>query len=408
MKISTLFIGILSLAFVACDSSDSNNEVIVNQEPRNSSSLENPVKTNPFGTLKTEVSRKTSLLKDLSNIEEFKENINSYEVKFEAISGQFIGTFAECRRNGFDGNRETFSGSFDAEGKAAVVEITMAESDSTVTDYECNISDGEMVFFGNPIRLKKSFIVSGEKNYFEFIGSSDIETLLIEEDSKLNTNGSIVELRVNELISLNGKIVTFSEDKLNSTRENYPGASGGQITLNANSAMGNLDIELRGLNGGKVTKVPAKIAQVPPRDPTTNGCNLINSAADCSGKQGPQGYRGTDGYQGSVGGNSGLIKLSIKNSNKFTFSIKYLPGQGSEGGVGGEGGQGGPGGLGGEVVFREHQMSPSRTRFPDGIQGIQGPQGTTGARGNDGRNDKSEIDIESDNYKNIIESDLTL
>ena len=400
MNKTSLLIGLLAVIFISCDSKDETNEIVFNSNPVSEPSIDRSSTSNPSGTLATIVKRKIQLAKDFSNLEEFKSNINRYDIEFSAVAGHFAETFVECKKEGFDSSRDSVSSVFDVKGLSAKVELELAEDGASEVTYECLVTDGEAIYDRASVRLKKSFVISGKKNFFEHVGSSNIETLLFEEGSELSTNGSIVEINVNELISDNGKLVTFSEDRLNSTRDNATGKSGGHIMLKANSAVGYLDIELRGQNGGKVTKVPPPITDAPKQDPKTNGCHTINDSRNCSGKQGAQGFRGTTGRQGSRGGDSGAIELTVNDSSLFSFSIKYLPGLGSEGGIGGQGGPGAPGGIGGENRYQEHQMTPYKVSYPNGPQGPQGPQGDKGLDGNPGANEESQINL--DNQKNII------
>lgn len=58
------------------------------------------------GTLETEqfriiTKRKVELKEDFSNIEEFKENINSYVIQFEAKSGRYVDATVECLKSNF-------------------------------------------------------------------------------------------------------------------------------------------------------------------------------------------------------------------------------------------------------------------------------------------------------------------
>lgn len=262
--------------------------------------------------------------------------------------------------------------------------------------------------------------ISGIKNFTSHIGVESMETLVILEGGTLVTNGVNVKATMDRLISMNGKIITHPENV--QTPDNQTGKSGGEIYLIVGQATGQLNVELRGLNGGKQTMEPNKITKVPAKDPAHNGnCGNGSDPGNnprCSGKKGHRGYPGLAGYPGLPGGNSGWLNFNTDHQENFKLSIKIIPGKGSAGGKGGEGGEGGPGGTGSRVswsehVDRDHPCGPMcksiaidpRRDYPNGPQGDRGPNGDDGVKGTPGTNEESIVNFKEDNLFERILTD---
>jgi hypothetical protein len=360
--------------------------------------------TSENATFELEVKRKTELSDDHANLDEFKTDINVHNVQIKALTGNYKNSEVVCIKTHFDGTKTSFSGAFDSRGTNAKVEIQLLENDPAEVVYDCSISqDGHELDHKN-VKIQKSYIVSDKKNFADYIAANSVGTILIEKNGELSTDGALLNIYVKSLISLGGKLVTFPADRVSTTSDNRPGASGGAITLEAQSATGDLLVELRGLNGGKQTRSQPKNQKVPPFDPSKNGnCSGQHASNDqrCFGKQGPKGYQGLQGLTGLPGGDAGLLVFTTIKKSNINLEVKHFPGVGSEGGLGGEGGVGGPGGIGSHVSWKEHKdgprgcpmcspmdsldnssaMTTERYKFPDGTQGPKGEVGVKGEFG---------------------------
>lgn len=357
-------------------------------------------------TFELELKRKTELNEDRSNLEVFKKDINTHMVKVRALSGNYKDSSVVCEKTHFDGTKTKYSGSFDPRGLSAKVEIQLIEQDPALVTYDCSIKQDGQELDHTDVKILKSYVVSDKKNYADFIAAPSIGTLLIEKNGELSSDGIDLELKVKDLISLKGKLVTFPAERVATTSENRPGLSGGKITLEAEKATGDLVVELRGLNGGKQTRIPSKNTNIPPKGADGNCGNSYHNPNDqrCFGKNGPKGYPGVSGFPGMPGGNAGLFVFTTIKKSNINLEVRHFPGLGSEGGVGGEGSIGGLGGIGSKLKWKEHKdgprcgmcaptesldmsnlMTTEKQNFPDGQQG---PQGDVGVKGENGMNGK--------------------
>lgn len=407
---TTSFKKILALLFimtlVACgDSKKSNKNVLTNSTDELSSEVEETENTSR--TLEYIKKRKVEFAEDFSNIESFKENINNYTLTFRPFAGNYAGADINCQKTLFDQKNDSIKGKFDDQGIEARIEISVTEADPHEMKFSCEISiDGERVDFFKD-KLLKSYVISGEKNLVQYIGPrARIGTLLIEADAELTTNDVDVELEVKELISQGGKIMTFPERLVNTTIDDNDGLSGGKISIKARKAYGDLSVELRGLNGGKQTKLKEQ-RQPKPRDPKLNGTCPSRvkeghyNPKNCVGKNGHKGDKGYTGFKGRSGGNSGSFDIKAEQSF-LSLTVNYFPGLGGAGGEGGKGGLGSPGGYGNTVeeipvdarpggCIRCGFKSMAGSKYKDGLPGPLGEPGDQGKNGDNGKNDDSTI-----------------
>ena len=370
---------------------------------------------------KVKVSQKTELKKDFTNFEEFKKDINKFKVDFKAISGKFSGVDVECRKDLFDRDRIEFKTKFDKLGTVATIDLSIDEKNPGLVSFNCRFLDRGIEVAKETIKLKKSFVISGIQNiYTAGLGFEDIETLVLDEGSILVTEGMTVTLNVKNLVSKNAKIITFSEEEALKTITNRDGASGLLININAENAVGKLNVELRGTDGAPQIIIPADNTDIPLRDPRLDGtCNGETFEADydgsidkpyrCFGKNGFSGNKGFPGLKGFNGGATGRFILKIKSECLLNLSINYFPGNGGKGGKGGLGSKGGPGGIGSTVSLRYPKpdtqgcaacktMNRAKTyKFADGQVGPTGLTGDQGAKGLDGESETSIIELTKQN-----------
>lgn len=382
----------MTFLVIGCGSKNSSNSSIPAPQDEISAPASEPEILSYHFDMK--LRRKTDLNPDLSNKEEFKRDINTYEVEFQSKSKAFSGSEVICFKTNFDQSiqkRKTF---FDEQGKWATLTLTLTHSDPQLTEYECKVEGAEE---NVTIKLKKSLVIEGKKSAITVLGSFvQYKTVFIEKDAELITEGADLDLEIEELYSLNGSISTFSEEKQKEkTLEVQTGLSGGHIHLKVKRAVGSLKIHLRGLNGGDNTKLhPVLPPQVSPTS-LHGGCSSYNPSytGNCVGKNGLDGVNGKDGEVGGQGGSSGRLTFT-GDLKELKLELNYQPGLGGNGSKGQEGSAGEPGGKGVHVTWREHQTAPQYRQFPNGTNGKNGIRGKDGAQGETGSYEESNINEE--------------
>lgn len=412
------------LSLAACNSgnggssSSSQTETIDNSKKDEvTSDSDKPANTVETDRLVIVPKRKVELEEDFSNFEEFRDNVNRYEVVFEVKSGDFSNATLECRKLNYDRTDSKVLGRFKDNASEATLDITVLENDPNIVEYKCSATDNELLLDSATIKIPKSYVIRGQKTLQAAINATEISTLVLDKGAELSTDGDDIKLTVAELISNEGKIVTHASDAVNKTYENRPGASGGSIDLTINKGIGEVTFEMRGLNGGAVTRVPEKNPAITQFNPRNNGtCNPSSqykkNDTRCMGKPGDKGARGLQGFQGTSGGNTGVLKLKTIAEQDLNISIHHFPGKGSVGGNGGKGGAGGPGGKGNFIRYfvpSPHDICRSTTcalqsiqgawathQFQDGPIGPEGDIGPMGLQGEDGAITESTVTFQDE------------
>lgn len=410
---SSLLLLSLSALLSACGGSKSGSDSEPDKGQKNPviSSEELVEETTDKGILKISKKRKVELKEDFSNIEEFKANINTYHISFEAIAGNYRDATITCSKS-YDLSKKSFDGNFNSTGHSGMIEVFIDQYDKNETDFTCEIIENYSVIDTAMVKIKKSMVVSGPVNFTSHIGNGYLETLVIDQYGVLITEKNDVKLQVEEFISHGGKIVTFTKQLEDATADNLPGESGGTINIDAKKTLGKVFFELRGKNGGKQTQIPpATPKQV--ADPKLNGnCSTKESLKQdrkCYGKKGLTGFPGKDGFPGLSGGNTGKLLFNITNIHDIQIQVDFFPGKGSLGTKGAKGGLGGPGGTG--SLMQENPpvdnngcrsgmcqvmsaLTSSQKRFPTGPTGDNGPDGNDGQAGANGIREESVITVD--------------
>jgi hypothetical protein len=197
-------------------------------------------------------------------------------------------------------------------------------------------------------------------------------------------------------------IYTFSDEKVNEHATYDPtgrlisawsdGKNGGHISVKAKTAVGALNIFLRGQNGadgGNGAPYTERAAQGPAgelADYDMFHCSRFTSKHICScyknedrenGRQGAKGAPGRSGGNGGRGGDSGSVKIEIAEPSP-NFKISTV----SEFGLSGNPGKAGPpqqGGIGGPPVNKDDPFTIYMCR--DAQPGPEGPVGDPGQDG---------------------------
>ncbi|WP_408096859.1 hypothetical protein ACJVC5_17610 [Peredibacter sp. HCB2-198] len=371
--------------------------------------------------------RKVELEADFSNFTEFRDNINRYEVVFEVKSGDFSNATLECRKMIYDRTDSTVFGRFKDNSSEATVDLTVLENDPNEVNYKCSATDNGVLLDAVEFKIPKSYVIRGQKTLQAAINATEISTLVLDKGAELSTNGEDINLKVDELISNDGKVVTYHAENITKTFENRPGASGGVIDLTVNKGIGAITFELRGMNGGAQTRVPEKNPALTPFNPAKNGtCHpsgeYRKTDTRCMGKPGDKGAIGLQGFKGMPGGNSGILNLKTISEQNLNISIVHFPGKGAIGGNGGKGGVGGPGGKGNYIRYyvpSPHDNCRSMTcsqkllqsiqgiwvthQFQDGPIGPEGDVGPIGPTGDDGVINESTVTFQDEKMSFIVD-----
>ncbi len=365
--------------------------------------------------------RKVFLNEDHSNYEDFKKNINTFEISVTSVGNSIPGARFYCSKDLLNPNISSIETTFDSEGYNAQLTLQLEERDKINTNFFCIVEEKEVQVGTFKIEIKKSIIVKGKENAQDLkLGLAPIDILLIEEGGTLITNGSNILLEMNELISLGGEISTFDEERPYIPLNDREGLSGGRIILKTKNSQGKIIINLIGLQAGLQTKIPEPISEIPAAVKEKNGIckgsRDINSDykkdQKCFGKKGTKGIKGKNGYAGYNGGSSGSIYFSHEKMSNLKIQINIRPGKGNHGGKGGVGGKGGPGGIGSTIMlseFIEPHICPTCLtkylrdirpyKFPDGLMGDQGDQGEDGEHGNFGKSEESILEFKDHDIK---------
>lgn len=201
--------------------------------------------------------------------------------------------------------------------------------------------------------------------------------LVLHRQAKLITHGHSLLIRVTELISNHGSIVTSAE-------EPPLGLSQKLVQIFVKKAEGVLTLDLRGGEG-----LPGKAGQMG-KQGSAGAAGANGSAArkinrdtfsacthGTDGKRGGAGGSGTVGENGRQGGSVINPTLRVAEARHFFLLKSLAEGKGGAAGPGGPGGKGGPGGQGGISGCNGSR----RNSGPVGATGPKGPDGKVGEPG---------------------------
>ncbi len=182
-------------------------------------------------------------------------------------------------------------------------------------------------------------------------------------------------------------IQSFAKDRQRLPLGN-PGRNSGNVKLEAEMAMGRINIEVSGENG------EVGISPTPWTQPAPNGAPgrpddvmFVGQFPICvnygtNGSDGAPGAPGGNGGPGGAGGNSGTVELAVeRDSRDFIHNIHASPGAGGQGGVGTPGQLGGLGGRAGKSEIDCHPAHSPLLPGADGPPGRNGESGPNGVHG---------------------------
>lgn len=227
---------------------------------------------------------------------------------------------------------------------------------------------------------------------YTFNGVTDLkEDLTVEANrvfflskSKIQTNGHILNVKAQTVVSDEAEIFSFPEGAKATTEKD--GLSGGLVQIVSEFAHGNMKVTLRGQNGGDGLDGLPWSYRAPDAGQGSSGAHDcvkvsvggigIGGALKCwctsnpnNGFDGPQGAVGRNGTPAGRGGNTGKIVIEVKETSDFAVEPNLIIGLAGTSGKGGPGQEGGNGGPPGDPTSSEcHSASP----------GNKGPQGNPG------------------------------
>ncbi len=419
MFIRLLQISLLMGLAVACggETEGQSPESVSEKEPINLRSGEERVDIGPL-SLMASSERLVEILPDLQNIDEFRSNINNHVLKFKVHNKNFRWLDISCRKDGLI--NEPLLVVLTPRQSEVSIPVSFDRFDKSLMTYHCRFANEGVAGEEKSFTFLRSHIVSGHQTLESFGEIVAFDSLLIDQDAVWRAGSGFRRLKVNQLVSFNGKIVTFTDDEASETPDGMSGASGAIIVVNADRAVGNLMVELRGKDGGRQMNIPAKNPTIFPRDPNTDGmCKFVESINEkgCEGRSGKKGVPGFTGFPGLNGGDTGSFKLKVSTFSFMDMKVLYFPGNGGPGGEGGEGSVGAPGGIGSTAIIEPPdrpgigclrcsmmaslEVSSRRLTFPDGPQGPKGDNGGKGAQGESGTSLESQVRL-VDNLKSFI------
>lgn len=270
------------------------------------------------------------------------------------------------------------------------------------------------LFINQEIAIDPDFLAQYTKGIIEHEGKKfyHVKFKVIEfaPNSILTTGGYNLILEAKEIMFSEGaKIRSLPE--LARASVGFHGADGGTIYLRALKAVGPIDFELRGQEGGagfegqKGAPGGEGARGMDGKILFSHFDHLKNPQFTCpikpeKGRKGYSGFPGTAGGPGSDGGDAAKLILEIKDRQEFRPQFRVNEaGQGGAGGLGGPGGNPGTSGSDGRrQPMNEQTVDMLRTYtsyLHDGtcffyepdhdrplpVQGPRGPQGASGKPG---------------------------
>ncbi len=406
-----ILIPIIAALFVgsACQR-DSNH----NQDSSNPAEIKKPVEfkeTLPNG-ITLEVKKITELREDRSNFSEFKENLNSYNLKITIPEALFTADLQIVRSSLPDAidpkyepilkNQAVFQ-----DGAYIIQENVNLYSESFLSKkLSIRFFTKENLIVERQVPILPDLVISRSEKPLTLSdlgissGAYYFGVIFFEKGSVLITEGAHIELFAERIFADQAVIESFSESFARTpSAKGQAGINGGLISLKAKTGLGSLSILMRGTKGGKgfSQTIPAPDNQTPGTQgragefqntiPSSceSSCNTIQecSLAPGDGLQGPKGFMGLPGGDGFAGGASGSLYVEISETlGPMEVFVSQVPGEGGEGGDGGPGGRGGPGGPPGNMdKYGACKSNPPAKYGPFGPSGDPGLSGKMGPEG---------------------------
>jgi hypothetical protein len=272
---------------------------------------------------------------------------------------------------------ESNSLSFNIQSKKTyLVELFIEAPDGVKTLDARKITTPIDIVFSSTEVLTKSVEIKANRVFFK-------KTAFIET-GKFNFSVKADEIFFEE----GSKIINFKNPP--SPQLYKDGLSGGNVSIYARIAHGQVQIDLNGSDGGKgLTGLPwmnlgpnGKNGEPGEgfKTPFAHGCPKLPT----NGEAAPDGNKGKMGFPGQKGGDSGQLIVEISEQSEIEVIHTEKPGIGGEGGEGGIGQLPGQPGLGGDLEPTGEcpRGLPGPSTAKQGPVGDRGPKGAEGEVGN--------------------------
>lgn len=415
MKTLTALMSLSLLLVVSCGKkvgSSSSFQSLEKSTPQTESGSTNEGNSTPK-ILSFTAERPFTSKSNYSELSRFEKEINTHILKFKISTRHIKSSRIECNKLIFDRRSNFMEAAFDSNGEAAMV-TKFQGTDPNEVEYECHLLFNREIIESRNFVLRKSFVVAAYKSITDLgLSPKDkIGILLLRQDAILAFRNLDIDLEVEELISFNGTVTSYPVNDATSIYSNSVGLSAGNMKLKIKKGSGDLNIEMRGMDAGPKTTMPAEKTNQLPADPIHNsvcgnprkgGPNY--SDKNCFGQKGHPGEKGLTGAKGLPGGDSGLLELIIEEIGDLKVNVELEAGKGGLGEKGGKGGPGSQGGNGATVRWttysgcsregpcNDHQHS---YKYPNGSNGDKGPDGDPGENGENGKIIPAKITIGDD------------
>lgn len=336
--------------------------------------------------------RKTDLAEDLSNKDAFLDDLNTFIVSV-AIPAKFYDQVKIIKTDLRTKVTEDISTeTADIRDGAFVVEdmLLMNRVKTANQSFRYFVMRGQEKVAEAIFEVRPDLYIKGIQSLTDFSiqsGEYRLGIILMEERSRLVTEGKSVKIIAEKIFAQNSVIETFSDEVAGRTPSlGVPGINGGTFDINTQFATGSLEVFLRGTRGGQAP--PALTEGYDGEDGydgtlESSDCQSDERGTRCiclkepgNGESGENGDPGPKGSPGLRGGNTGVLHFAVAKHQEFKITVTKIPGLGGPGGEGGPGGRGGKGGRAGE-----HFVCPAAMPGRDGFPGKNGALGDSGPRG---------------------------
>lgn len=413
MKLLIVLSGACLLLLTSCHSEHaqtSSANSVINQQ--NSLQKQDAVKSSLIS-----IQRVTEFESNFSNIEEFKSNLNKYIVHAN-FTGHSEEMTLSCETQSSPHDKKQFQVMFGGKTQTTDLAIDLNDNVAQKETIHCSVNSDLMSRVDADFEVKKDLLISSSEDVTKYLvnGKNYFGTLVLDEGVVAETLGRNLDIRVDQLISNNSTITSFSQ-KNSKAANDQDGSSGGTLNINAMTAYGSLKIIMRGQDGGDVLKTPKAIETRPVGDASLNGlpmfteyretcddrgdrerCYSQREVTQCptDGLKGLKGFKGTKAYDGRNGGNSGVASITVADGTLFDLELSLIKGSGSLAGAPGKGGLGSNGGAAGSY---DSAFINGCNRAP--VAGAMGDTGDVGDAGIAGKNGNTERGTYMDIKNNV-------
>lgn len=358
--------------------------------------------------------RITSLKSDLSNLEEYKTNLNRFVVTV-TMSAKTAQKATLSLRDEYKNVTSLVEPTIEYQGDTAVLTDFIDLSQSPLTErtfiYQINIDNLALKPF--EVTLKPDLLVQGQKKFSDLFVQNKklkIATFFLDEGSAFFTEGHDLQIEITTLVSQHGKIESFPEADVSALALiGQAGRHGGTLTVKTDLLVGDLEINLRGTNGGRgmegnpVTERPeagprgtnsadhmtcrdrffsrkVKLFRRNPEDPfPRETCRWECAFNATAGGAGKKGFPANNGLPGMPGGNSGTLQFIAMDVLNHSLKTSSTAGRGGDGGPPSAPGKGSDAGGPGEIKHSSCTFVPPLS--PAGPDGDPAPPGSPGSDG---------------------------